>query len=634
MNPGNDESGLFRPRRRRVALPSQHSRARRLLIPVAVGAVLVSAVTGILHRQMWQGASTDATRLLPASTQLYARAAAPWRTLRRTLQLDSWARTGELETRVDSAGLVGATSELRLLGVPVPIWRGILTLVDDLQVAVVPTAEGRAVAAFLQVDDPRTRARVLGLLGPYIETVDRQLGYTVQALRGSADMTPWGSSEPALVVEMTPFVVLTLGPAAAMTDLLQAKVSARSQPIRARAAFLPEGTRQVGDRMWVHADAGAVYDNLGGRQLDDAPLRAMVVERLQAVDLAFELHDIRESARIRALFASESRPWAARLGAVLGRSAHPLLEIAPADMDAAVSFAVGRSAEAAPTLTGLLTELADELERPPLRRLAQVELPLGLSLATGLLESLTGEALLLGLPTEGPGRLGIAGRWRSWALLVRSSAPAVTGRELETLLRALFGGTHAYGIVHEDGDALHIIRPPAAVDLEDHPPETLVWRVRGEVVEIAPSRAILRRLAAARREGATLGGSGASTRARRGLPLQTTALVLARPSVIDHPLAALATPYLRPDAFVAAGFSLSPDAFELHGGVGVWTLLAALLGTDRESLDALTMADLGEPCVKALTAMCRRLPSSPPCRALQPGRHELVARACRDVFGD
>lgn len=634
MNLAQDESGLFRPRRRRVVLPSRQSRARRLLIPVALGAIFVSAVTGILHRQMWQGASTDATRLLPASTQLYARATDPWRTLRRTFLLDHWGQGGELEARVDSDGVVGATSSLRMLGVPVPIWRGILTLVDDLQVAVVPTPEGRAVAAFLQIDEPRTRARVVRLLGPYLETVDRQLGYTVQALRGAPDLTPWGSAEPALVVEMTPFVVITLGPSAAMTDLLQAKVSARSQPLRSRAGFLPGGAQRSTDRLWIHADPGAVYDNLGGRDLNDAALRAMVVERLAAVDLDFEIRDTRESSTVRALLTADSRPWWHRLRTLFGASTHPLLELAPADLEGAVGLALGVPSEAADAAASLLNELADELERPELRRIAEVDLPLGVSLATSLLESLTGEALLIGLRAELPEAPGVGGPWRSWAFLVRTLDPHTTARELEQLLQRLLGPTHAYGVIREGGETLHVIRPPASVDLADHPSETLVWRVRGEVVELAPSRAILRRLADAQREGATVGGSGASARARRGLPALTTALVLTRPEVIDHPLAALAVPYLRSDMLLAAGLSLKPDALELHGGAGMWTVLASLLGADRESLDRLTMGDLGARCVSGLMAMCKRLPASGACRALQPGRSQLVARACRRVFPD
>ena len=184
-------TSLLRPGSLPVVLPSDDRPAhhRGLATLIAVLVVNAGAALGVVHQEVWEDVGADVTRLLPASTPLFAYAPRPWSQLEVALGLDRWESRADLSHAAATRGLLADGQGGRVAGLPLSVTRKAVLAADAIRVATVPTAAGTALLLFFEIEDPWARSRVLSALGPYLESVDRVLGHDVQALAG--DVPAW-----------------------------------------------------------------------------------------------------------------------------------------------------------------------------------------------------------------------------------------------------------------------------------------------------------------------------------------------------------------------------------------------------------------------------------------------------------
>jgi hypothetical protein len=580
-----------------------------------VGVILSGIVAGALYHQFWQDASTEVARLMPASTRAYLVAKRPWETFRKVLELRRWRDASDLETRLQTSGVFAPGQDVRLYGIALEsVWES-LPAVDELHLASVPSPEGPTGLVMVQMADEAARGRLLADLDPLLTPVDRRLGYTIEELSQPAVLVPW--SEPVVPIHATTldrYLTLAYGPEAGLDDLLQAKVSGRSQSMRRRGfeAQPPPG------ELALYLDPGYLYELVGPRGSEAH--RAAIVELVRGVTGKAWLSGEEELLEISASLSSGALE---RLRRALGAGDGRLLDLAPPDFDVAASIQIADPA----AFFGELRELALSLSEAadpasPIRPLVEL-LRDGLQPTTGRLASgelasaLAGELLVVRLAPRG---VEASPRWL--ALLEPADAVAAA-RALEDVLTGLLGPSFAYGAVEEPEQTLYLVRPPEV----GAGGELLAFRARGGLLEIAPSVTLLG-LASRLSDGA----KGARARLSRSLHARGAVYLVARPRLLGelgHPLLARLGEELSAEFRVAASIAVLSDQVELRANLGPWSLLLALAGTDRHTLDAMLLADLPPRCRDALAAMCASRPDAQVCQPLTPGRNALAAGACR-----
>ena len=628
-------SGLLRPDSLPVVLPTEDrpTQHRGMVITIAVLIVLAGATAGVIHREVWQDVGADVTRLLPASTPLYAHANRPWARIDDALTLDRWRDRAAVNHAAATSGLLADGLPGRLAGVPLAVVRKAALAADAIRVARVPTAAGTATQVFLEVEDPWARGRVMAALSPYLESVDRVLGYDIMALIGTRAWLPWTTETPeARIVVMDSHIVLSVGPADALTELLRARTTGRSQPIARRTGFAEGAAHALARRQtvgWAFIDPPELYDLLATRipALAGAALRFRVfaAERVRAITARSELTGGDDRLELR-LVTEPSVVLRAMEEATRGPVDHALLHRLPLEPVAAISVALSDPREflSRVALIGRVLGAALGVEgADPIGPTATWPALVDVLASSALVASggaLTGQAVLALHPGKaGPG----------WVLTVACRDAALAEVQLGQLLEStLVDHGWAVGTVRDGdrGDAevpLHLLRHTADG-------RTWAWRRAADLLVFAPDTALLAEACRALPDQRAAAARLALRRALRNLrddPIVAIGDPTALPTPHPHWLA-LARSLLAGDFRAAASMSFDDHGIVVRSNLGLLTVLAVIAGSPPPILDELALADIPARCRTAFTSLCAGATTSPLCGTLQPGRRALIERAC------
>jgi len=593
-------------------------RQPRLVLVVIAGAFLVLGVTlGVVYLRLWTRASEDLSRLLPQTTRAWMSSPAPWLEVMHTLELDHWADRNALSRDLIERGYLASAGHAgEIAGLSVDLARDILRGMDAFEIAVVPTNEGVTTMIFVEVRDLLVRRRIIERLQPLTEAVSRHVGFRIDAIHQS----PWQrftgiDPEPPRVVVMDPWIVFAWGAEQGLDDVLEARVGGRRDSIRKR-----DGFRERGDPndFRVVIDAASLWQLAHGALDPDVPPPDVpsngLLEFLGRLELVGKPDDTAELT-----LDVDDRELASRLRLALTSAPHPQLARLPSDAQLALSFTTHDLAR----LSDVLRELAERLS-------VDFDAHIGpTALADKLLGALTeletgGEVTLAFLPS--PSGL-------DWVATV---TPIGNPQAVESLLaRSLarrFGSDYAHGEALMDDTRLHAEVPHGPLDPHgqaDAP--TLAWRIRDGTIEVAESRATLRRLEVAEASRRTLGQSGRLARARAKLPSTTALAMVAAPDVLgalDEPMLALFTERLDPTFMLAASLDASGDQLLLRTNVGVWSFATSIAAATRDQLESFALPALDPACRAAHFAMCRLYPDAVPCRPFSIGRRARILAAC------
>lgn len=630
-----ETSGLLRTERRPVVLPSDdgggHVSDRYFVTILAVLVVFTAAAGGLFYRYQWQDASHDVTRLLPASTSVFVHVPRPWASLTATHDLDRWQDATELVRASATQGLLADGLGGRLAGIPFAAVRRAALSMDALRIAVVPAARATAVFFFVEIGDPWARQRVMAQLIPHLERVDHVLGYDVLALKTEQPWLPWtGTAAPMRLIEMDNQVVLAIGAADALVDLIHARVGGRSQPLRTRQGFDAEAAVDRGATMWTYVAPGTAWDALAeaiGPHVEEAlNLRSGVLELLHGTDARASL--VGGDDRLDIKLSIARTPLMRRLTRAISGRHHELLGEIAADASFITSAAVEQPAELVQIARELLSVADLDALGPDIRLARSVA-----DRALGIIESadeLTLDDVLTGNMIVGQDSDG------GWFAVASVTDPALADAFFDRALAVMFGPSWTYGAIRTDADGqpLHIARletDPATGEVAPSGPiRQLAWRVRGDAVRFAGSDRALLQLEARAARGALAFRNVGLRRAIRSLPLDSPVMTI----VSSDFVARLPAPWPRvlapldPEFRLALAFDVADGALRIRTNTGAFTLAAALAAADRLTVDSLLLADLPPECVAAYLAMCRSAAPGPLCEPLQLGRHALLSKAC------
>ncbi len=656
---------MFLAPRRPVELPSEGAArsVRRALMAVAFAVLLGGIVSGLLYHRFWKTVSHEVSWLLPASTQLYARVPRPWEGLLRAAELPQWADPPGLTRRLMRGGLLKDLAPRTIGGIPTDALLGLAREAEEVQIALVPSPEGYGLLLFARMsgtDSIRGASRALQAGMP---VVDRQLGFAIHAATQPALRAPWGAPVlPVRFVEIPPFILLSLGPEAPLLDVLQAKVSGTSQPIRTREGFRPLPTLAAGAGVSAFLDPGPLFETLHallGRDLNprsDEDLRVAVAQRVLGLLLKSEVRSDGEALR---LVAHLRDPEGLRaLSRVLGKAPRSLLRRAPADADlaAAVGFtSLATIPNALAALLGADAPVAEAARRAltPDPKEGPVELgtvglwtgpaAVGLVIPQGASGTPERWVVELALP-PGSGATGaiaraaqrVAPQPMAHGIIYGPPSPgAATGTSPEPSAEpdgAAGGGataTAAPSAPHAQTAPLHVL-----ADADRPARIRLAWRRDGAVLDAAPSWEALRAFYAARRRHGTAAKQHLVDRAMRTLPPSSPAVVIAHPRLLSdvwQGAGEALVDRLSGASRLAAVVTLDPAEGTLAASVNLGPLsvaVAAATATRRE-LDRASLPQLPAACLEAFETLCARAPSSVPCEPWQPRRKTLVTNACR-----
>lgn len=589
-------------------MPDGHpdkSAERRMMTAMALAIIVMMAALGVVYLTLWGRAADDLTRLLPASTRAYAAAPAPWASIIRTLALPVWQDRDRLAAQVLRDGFLAAERAGEIGGLPVESVREIVRNMDSVEVALVPTGEGDALLVFVELRDTTQRKRVLARLAPLLETVDRRVGFRIDKLRPR----PWqelvgGGVEPPRVADLEPWLVFAWGAPAGLDELLEARVEGRRDALFRREGFTFDSSG-LGD-LQLAVDASSAWSLFTDRE----PPPGGLVDYLDLLTIEARAGEIADHVMLRAEITD--RDFARTLTRGLEAADHDLVLRAPGD----ALFVVSATGDDLTALVEVVRGLAFRLQRDfeP-----SADMTSELLVAAGRLPEGGGEIAIVGLPA--------AGDAVELAVLVRSAAPEALEERLAGTLPERFGDGYAHGEVIHRGTLLHLEIPHALADGAPMPEPVLAWRVRGGVLELAQSVALLDRLAAS-----TPMSPARLASARRGLPPRSALLAIADRRIFERsssPLARLATARLKPDFAFGVTLDALETHFELRANVGLWTLATAIASASRAEIDGLALAGLEPRCREAYDAFCTLYPDAVPCRPFTIGRRERLEEVCR-----
>jgi hypothetical protein len=605
---------------------------RTLLTAIAIGVLTLGALLGVIYLGLWQGASEDLSRLLPASTRTHAMTDNLLLGLQRTLSLGAWRDPAKMRVSLSESGLWSDTPQADLKtrvpsarpcigcnitdlgGVPIDVARDLLLAMDGFEVALVPAGDESALLVFVELRDPAARKRVLARLRPHLETVDREVGFRIDRLRPR----PWASLigfdiDPPRLVDMEPWLILSWGSPVPLEELLEARVGGRFDALHRRSGFSRLGGMRRGEHpLRLVVDARSAWQIVSGGEpragglieyLDLMTLTASIVGTTDPLELLIEISD---------------RDLGRRLSNALSRGPHPLLERVPQD----ALLALALRGDDLPGLANATALLASQLardfgavmdEEPALTTLLSgLGVPPGLEELLSELPAAPGEIVFTlvpgALPRDTPELI----------VLLRSSTPDALENALATAIPRWLGDGWAHGEVTRLGERLYIERP--------HGTGTpITWRLRDGVVELATSVETLERLAS----NPTL------TLSTLPLGIDTTSGVAAlfRPSLLatTHPLSTLIRDRLRDDFLIVVTLDANLERLTLRSNTGLWTLLGALASATPDELDTLMLGHLTPECRQAYEAFCKVYPAAAPCQPLAFGRTAHIAEVCRGL---
>lgn len=638
---------VIEPALRPVPLPSEDRPTRsprRLAIWIAAMVLVGAAGGGLLYQQLWQEVSDDATRLLPASTTVYVDVHHPWHELTTTMKLDRWRDRDALELSNQTQGLLADGLGGRLAGVPFTAVRRAAVAMERLRIAAVPSARGTSWLVFIEIPDPWARQSVLSQLAPRLVTQERLLGHEIQSLKSDPRWLPWTErNEPLRFLELEPWLVVSIGPADALYELLHSHVAGRSQPLRKRAGFPDDSDPIRGQAHWSFISPGAAFDALSttvwAQHADPVALRGLMLDILRGLTLSGDVSE--GDDLLTARLELERSNLLAQLGHALAPVPDKLLKRIPDDANVAVALSIGSIDEilrivdtfadgdlSALTTLGLQPATISAGLKHVLRALQQTTGP-------SLSEIFTGDVLLTHL-ADPPGPVGAGtSRW-VLGLPVHQEAPA--DRYLSTALRQVLGDDWTYGALFDDATSppLHIVREARLWSEPEGsatpPPHRFFWQIVNGMLVLAQSEDLL--TAFNRTDAGPLVGPVqlARQRALRSLRRDSPLIILAHPgqlaAALDSPWSDVLFAPLSTSFYTAATMDIGPAHLSMQANIGVWSSLVALTTTDRLAVDSLMLSDLSSECVRAYLALCASRAVGPICEAFQPGRKAALAEIC------
>lgn len=612
-----------------LALGDRRRRNARLaLFQIAIGVLVVFTLSGLLYLDLWQSAGTDLSRLVPESATLFLTTPPPRAARAPALSLARWADPAALERALDETSYLATAPRGEVFGVPLDVAREILVSTDGLSVALLPTDHGPAPLLFVELRDLLKRRRVLARLNPLLDTVDRHVGFRVDAVRQSPwqRLTGLDATAPR-VVAMEPYVIFGWGGDEALDRVLEARVAGETDALRWREGFELIGDVRDPQRIRALIDPTTLWAFAPGGTLPAGRLTSALSVLAVTADLA----DRDEHLQVRALLRDEAR--AERLGHALPSLPHALVELAPSDAPWVLSVVTDKPLStlsmARDLLSGAAADLGlDDALRPTLERLSSIELEAIVRLDWEVAAAFAGEMAVIAMPRAAAGD----GPEPGWVILARVEQPRVVEQTLERLLPYIVGDHYAFGKVLSGDGYIHYVRRAAPdrgglIVAED----ALAWRVEDGLVELAPSAAVLERFAVERRSRRTYADTGLARAALSKLPAQAAAVAVLGPSlveVLDSPLLATMARRLSPDFRAAVTLSAGGRWLELDSNLGPWTLGTVIATADKAEVNAFTLPGLSPRCRAAHEAMCATWPDAVPCQPLVLGRLERIRQAC------
>ena len=607
--------------------PTDRIGARTLLNTIAAGILVLSAVMGIIYLDVWQGASEDLSKLLPASTRTHATTQNPLAGLERALTLKAWRDPAAMRRAVTGSGLWREDRDeptdadqgrpcpgcrlTELAGIPIGVARELLRAMDGVEVAVVPSSEGVGLLLFVELRDPSARKRILTRLRPVLETVDREVGFRIDRLRPR----PWTSLigfdlDPPRLADMEPWLVFSWGDPAPLEELLSARVGGRHDALRRR--FKRPAPKRTGEApLSLVVDARSAWQIATGTE----PRPGGLVEYLDLMTLSARVEGPFDPLELQVEVSD--RDLSQRLASALARGPHPLLEQVPSES----LFALSLRGDDLPVLASTTAQLLALLSRdaglaadpdlpdiPLSPLLARLGLPPALDALLAELPSAPSELVFAFLPGPAPESRAAP------VLLLRSSTPYAAEAALAAGIPRWLGDGWAHGEVLHEGRRLYLERPHGGGP-------GLAWWLRDGIIEIATSFETLGRLESAESR-LDLDGLG--------LDPQSGVAAVFRPELFPtgHPLSAILRDRLRDDTLVLATLDASADRLTLRANTGLWTLLTALASASPDELDALLLDHLTPACRKAYEAFCEVYPRAAPCQPLALGRLPHIEAVC------
>lgn len=619
----------------------QSSSSRIVLIEVAIAVLVIFALSGLYYLELWRTAANDLTRILPDETLVWADSPPPWANLERVLTFDRWDADPIVREQRLRQGFLATEPLGEVFGLPLEQIRQISRAADSLSFAVVPTDGDPSAMIFAEVRDLVARKRAAARLAPFLEQVDRHMGFRVETVRRSPWLRYTGADGVApRVVALDPYVLFAWGGEDGLESLLEARVGGERAALRYRAGFeaVAQGRRE-GDLV-AFADPVVLWDLLVGAAAEGASGRPRAVDGLDVVTGHARLSDDDEAFEVRARVAALD--GAERLDLALVNRRHELLDLAPTHAPWAVSVVTENPLATLSAVRELVTRLARDLGgseggRAIGERLAAVELEAIVRLDWEVASSFSGEVAVMAMPLDGDGD-GAERSGGGWALLGRFERPDIVEGALDRLLPFVLGDDYSFGRVRVAHRELYVVRRADAGE-EGAPdtPEILAWWFEDGLLELAPRVEVLERLRTLRRSGLTYGDTREAARALADLPEETAAVALLHPRFLaglDAPAVALVGERLDGRFRIALTLTAELPWLRLDANVGPWSLGAALATAEREEVDALTLPGLDARCRDAHRAMCRMFPDAVPCRPLSLGRLRHVQRACDALLDD
>ncbi|MCB9728462.1 MAG: hypothetical protein H6744_04000 [Deltaproteobacteria bacterium] len=618
---------LLAPDRRPVLLPSDEGGgpSPSLTVWLAVFVLAAAVIGGAVYQQLWVDVGGEVARLVPASAPVYVKMPSPFEQLERALALDRFAAPEELRHTAQTSGPLADGAVGALAGVPLPALRRLLVSADAVRLVTQPSPRGTSALLFFEIPGERERRVLRSQLAPLLATTGRTMGHPIESFLADGGPLPWTDDAlRARLVELEPHIVLGFGPEDGVEELIQARVTGRSQPVARREGFdvesdeVPVPLRAALDPAWAADVARPLVERVVA---DPIGFRLSVVDRVGSIAISDDFVGSEERVSVRLTTRADAVTEAHR--PALRGATHPLLRGLPARPRLAVGVSLasldaglGAMAELLPAAAALLADAEGPGERSLIARFASATS----TAASSNLDRTMGGEVVLFLPADDPSPL-------AWRLAVSVDDSAAAEGVLESMVAAVLGPEWRYGTVFGEGAAWHVAErdhPPA-----DAPTERVVWRVLDRVAVFAPDVAALESIAAWSRDGGA--AIPVVERALRALPSRAPVVVLA-----DVPTVARASPpgldvvtsRLRQDFLFSAAVRLAPDTLELVTNTGAFTALAALAATDHGTLETLGASDLSPSCTGVLQWLCRTRPLAFLCEPFGPGNRARLAAAC------
>jgi len=654
-----DDSGLFSPfNRNPVLLPRdvKSGGLRGVGTTIAIITLVAGIASGLLYQRFWQTASHEAERLLPASTLVHIHGSKPAPGLGAALKMAHLRDVSLTSLLQDSADNFG-TGTGAVLG---PLAR-LLSDADDVHFASVPAADAVGFLVMVEFRDDKKRLKHEDALTALMEPVDRELGFTVHELR-AVDAMPWAPKTlPLRMVSMEPWLVFSLGPRDSLSQLLQARVSGTTQPIRNRRGYARLGQSKADDPgdVVAYLAPGALHDALraepGHETLPGSVIeirRALMVEGIEAFTAHSELIEQPGGKRILGerltltAHLEQSDEWPL-LTDVFARSDHRWVESLPVASEWIASLSLQQPDKVGVALQSVTARVEREFGRP--LDMPQLDMALeALGLRTPLnnapdmvqrVLAFSGNVRMAGLSALEPELAGLPAAKR-WSLSIEGAAdgsPEDLANAADAIADAIAGQTHAIGTLYGAAGArpVYIALPHPVHPNKPATRETLAWRIRDNVLEVAPNREVFAAIDRAVFSRTTLGADVSWRSAAATLPEAASGLLVVHPALMSQSAlgAAIATS-LVPEFRLVGTLQVAPRAASLEVNLGIWTSIVALARAPRQNLSRLLLPTASPSCLSALDNVCRRLPRLAPCSAwgrLQPG---VVARACQHLTAD